>query len=119
MPHPTPMLMSRAFATSLKRLSPCDRKHVIRAVRKLATNPRYPSLQCHRIQSLSQSGLPVWEAYASSKALRLVYDYADTNSTHHIRLWLVGSHAIIDAAKRMCHSQSTFTPITLAELDAA
>lgn len=66
------------FLEDYSRLSPSERKAIDKAVRLLAFNPRYPSLNVHKAKNVkakySVGGNDVFIAYGS-KDLRFTFEY--------------------------------------------
>jgi mRNA-degrading endonuclease YafQ of YafQ-DinJ toxin-antitoxin module len=61
------IIQADPFKKFFDKLSLEDKKRTAKAIRLLAANPRYPSLQIHQIE-----GTEFWEAYVSNK-IRLVF----------------------------------------------
>ncbi|RPJ01673.1 MAG: hypothetical protein EHM36_13190 [Deltaproteobacteria bacterium] len=66
------------FLESYSRLKPTEQKVIDKAVRRLTTNPRHPSLAIHKAKNAegkyAEGGNDVFIAYAS-KSLRVTFEY--------------------------------------------
>ncbi len=76
----------------LQKLSQLGRKRVLEKIGYLVQDPCHPSLNTHRLH-LTKIDADIWDCYISD-SMRLLYEVKDGT----LRLWSLGSHAIVDKA---------------------
>ena len=84
------VIVTSRFLRTWENLPPRKRQVVVAKITLLTTDPRYPSLNVHR---LHRAGKEIFECYVSCNT-RLLYQYQEEK----IVLWEVGGHAIVDRA---------------------
>jgi superfamily I DNA/RNA helicase/mRNA-degrading endonuclease YafQ of YafQ-DinJ toxin-antitoxin module len=95
-------VITSAFKDGFDALPDQVQRKVVKAIRLLINNPRYPGLNSHPVQSARHSG--VWESYVD-RGHRLLWERA----AGQIYLWRVGPHAVIDEARHL-HAPVTAEP---------
>lgn len=87
------------FEADLGQFDPGLRRTVLAKARRLAQNPKHPSLQAHRIWNTEGK----WECYVN-RCVRIIYERKGTV----IYLWRVGFHGMVDRLRRF----TVFSPHT-------
>lgn len=85
------VLISDEFLAQLDDLIEEKKQQAIRVIRLLSENTSHPSLNVHRLKSVSGN---LWECYVSrgANAHRIIYEPDGAV----IKLWKIGDHAMID-----------------------
>lgn len=85
------IVVSEEFLAQLDGLIEEKKQQAIRVIRLLSENTAHPSLNAHRLKSVSGN---LWECYVSrgANAHRIIYE----PEGDLIKLWKIGDHAMID-----------------------
>ncbi len=93
--------MTDTFERVLSQLPESMKEIVNKKIRLLAENPKHPSLNTHRIQKIKVN-MHIWECYIT-ESMRLLYEMREGV----LRLWYLGSHAIVDNVHLRSFAAST------------
>lgn len=79
------ILLTDSFKIDFDKLTEIEQKQARKALRLLAEDPRYPSLQIHKVR-----GTSFWEAYVNMN-IRLIFE----NNGDTLVLHAIGHHDIL------------------------
>jgi mRNA-degrading endonuclease YafQ of YafQ-DinJ toxin-antitoxin module len=100
--------MSKEFKRQFDKRSTDQQRLDLNKIQLLVDNPAHPSLKAHQVESVPG----MWECYIN-RGDRIIYDIQGET----LRLWQIGSHAIIDRVNPAAFSEDSaaFQPLVLAE----